>query len=299
MSGDPTRQPRRVVRRERVQDQVDEQRRDDHAARRAPHVARRHVAPPAVVEAEEDEDGELDPDDDRERLPREQVLVERRNALVEADPERQPPRGRDQDRVGEEIEDAVSRDRQRHAATPTALRTTSTTRSCCSDVMPGPQRHGEVLAREPLGLRQRALRVAEVAQRRLQVQRRQVVRRAADLRVTQRADDTVALGRAADEEVIDVTRLVLGRRRRARRGRARGSARQPRAARSSTRRGEAGKGAARRRGSRRGASCSPRARIRPSPSSRGSGAGARARRAPRRSRRRGRASPSAKRFFVG
>jgi hypothetical protein len=84
---------------ERVERQVDEQRRDDDTARRAPHVARRDVPPPAVVEAEEDEDGELDPEDDRERLPREEVLVERRNRLVEADPERQPPRGGDQDRI--------------------------------------------------------------------------------------------------------------------------------------------------------------------------------------------------------
>ena len=33
---------------------------DVHAARRSPHVPRRDVAPPAVVEAEQDEDGELD-----------------------------------------------------------------------------------------------------------------------------------------------------------------------------------------------------------------------------------------------
>ena len=168
----------------------------------------------------------------------------------------------DQDRVGEQIQDPVPRDRQRHATgAPTAARTTSTTRSCCSAVDAGPERHGEVLARELLGLRQRALRVAEVAQRRLQMQRRQVVRGTADLRLAQRLDDTVALGRAADEEVVHVAGLVVGRRDDARRGRARGSARPPRGAAPSTRRGAAGRCAARRRGSRRGASCSRRART--------------------------------------
>ena len=204
-----------LVRRERVQHEVDEQRRDDDAARRAPHVPRRDVAPPAVVEAEEDEDRELDPEHEQRTSASRAGACRRTGRLVEADPEREPPRGDDQDRVGEQIEDAVPGDRQRHAtARPTAARTTSTTRSCCSDVDAGPERHGEVLARELLGLRQRALLVAEVAQRRLEMQRRQVVRRTADLGLAQRLDDTVALGRAADEEVVDVAGLVVGRRRR-------------------------------------------------------------------------------------
>jgi hypothetical protein len=44
------------------------------------------------------------------------------------------------------------------------------------------------------------------------MQRRQVVRRAADLRLAQRGDDRVAVGRTADEQVVDVSGLVLGRR---------------------------------------------------------------------------------------
>src|SRR5439155_673882 len=83
------------------------QRRHDDATRGSPHVARRDVAPPAVVEAEDDEHRELDPEHDRERLPREEVLVEGRDRLVEADPEREPPCDCDQDRVGDQIEDPV------------------------------------------------------------------------------------------------------------------------------------------------------------------------------------------------
>ena len=61
------RQPRGVHGRERVEHEVGEQRRDRDAARGAPHVARRDVAPPAVVEAEDDERRQLDRDDDRDR----------------------------------------------------------------------------------------------------------------------------------------------------------------------------------------------------------------------------------------
>ena len=43
--------------------------------RAAPHVAGRDVAPPAVVEAEEGEDAELDHGDEAEDLPRDVVLV--------------------------------------------------------------------------------------------------------------------------------------------------------------------------------------------------------------------------------
>ena len=56
-----------AVQRREVEDEVDEQRRDGDAARDAPHVPRGDVAPPAVVEAEGDEDDELDADDERDR----------------------------------------------------------------------------------------------------------------------------------------------------------------------------------------------------------------------------------------
>jgi hypothetical protein len=46
-------------------------------------------------------------------------------------------------------------------------------------------------------------------ERRLEMERRDVIGRGADLRVVQRGDDAVALRRAADEEVVDVAGLVL------------------------------------------------------------------------------------------
>ena len=72
----------------------------------------------------------------------------------------------------------------------------------------GPERYREVLVRGALGLRQRALLVAEVSQRGLEVQRRQVVLGVPDLRLRKRGADSVALGRAADEEVVHVAGLV-------------------------------------------------------------------------------------------
>ena len=59
-----------------------------------------------VVEAEEDEDDELDPDDDQDR-PLEQRLVEDRDASVEAQLEREVPGGGDERRVGKELPDAM------------------------------------------------------------------------------------------------------------------------------------------------------------------------------------------------
>src|SRR6266516_476553 len=73
-----------------------------------------------------------------------------------------------------------------------------------------PDRHGEVLAREALGLGVRPLVIAEVAQRRLEVERRQVVGRASDPGFLQRRDNAVAVGMARDDEVVHVARLVLG-----------------------------------------------------------------------------------------
>ena len=53
------------------------------AAERRPHVPRRDVPPPAVVEAGEREHGQLDPDDDEDDLPVEVAVVVDRPALVE------------------------------------------------------------------------------------------------------------------------------------------------------------------------------------------------------------------------
>src|SRR5262249_22880559 len=92
------------------------------------------VAPPAVVEAERDEDGELDPDDDEDR-PLQQCLVVDRRRGVEAERERQPPRERDENAVGGELPDAMSRD-QVQARTAAASRMTLTTRSCVSAGIP-------------------------------------------------------------------------------------------------------------------------------------------------------------------
>src|SRR5207249_5378288 len=84
------------------------------ATRGDPHVVRRDVAPPAVVEAEEHERRELDRDHERDDLPVEQVPVEDRCRLVEAQEERQPPGGDDQDGIEENLPRPVSVHREAH-----------------------------------------------------------------------------------------------------------------------------------------------------------------------------------------
>ena len=110
--------------------------RDGDAADDRPHVLDRDVAPPVAVEPEEDEDEQSDRDDDRERL-RHQVLVEDRDAAVEAEPEGEVPGGRQQARVGDDLPDAIPAD-ELHRVTPTAAAesTRSTTCCCCSTEMP-------------------------------------------------------------------------------------------------------------------------------------------------------------------
>jgi hypothetical protein len=76
---------------------------------------------------------------------------------------------------------------------------------------PGPERQGEVLRSGALGLGEVALRPAEVAQRRLEVERREVVEVRADAVLAQRRRDPVTIRRAADEQVVDVAGLVLRR----------------------------------------------------------------------------------------
>jgi hypothetical protein len=117
-----------------IDDEVRDDARDGHATCSAPHVARRHVPPPPVVEAEDDEDGELDRDDDGERVDEEPV-VRARHTVVEAEPEREPPRECDQRRVGEQLPEAVPVDRHQDA-TGAAACTTETTRSCVPASIP-------------------------------------------------------------------------------------------------------------------------------------------------------------------
>ena len=62
------------------------------AAERRPHVTGRDVAPPAVVEAGEHEDRQLDRDDDEDDLPVEVAVVVDRAPLVEAELPREHPR---------------------------------------------------------------------------------------------------------------------------------------------------------------------------------------------------------------
>ena len=123
-----------------VEQREDEKRRDDrcrHAAQHAPHVLRRDVAPPAVVEAERDEDREHDPDDEDDDVPLEVAVVVARSR-VEADvPGEDPGRG-DERGVDRDLPQAMAAHGEAHgyAGTPTAERTASTTRSCCSGAIP-------------------------------------------------------------------------------------------------------------------------------------------------------------------
>ena len=116
-------------------DQVGDGTRDGDPASRPPHVARRDVAPPAVIETEHDEHRQLHDDDDRDRVDH-QPVVRSRNAVVEAQPEGEPPGECDQRRIGEDVPDPVSVDRNHRAATAEAERTTSTTRSCVAASIP-------------------------------------------------------------------------------------------------------------------------------------------------------------------
>src|SRR5262249_10292241 len=110
--------------------------RDGDAADDPPHVPRRDVAPPVVVEAEEDEDDELDRDDDQDR-PLEQRLVEDWDAAVEAELEGEVPGCCDERRVGAELPDAGSGRNHEVIFALAAVFTASTTRSCTSAGMPG------------------------------------------------------------------------------------------------------------------------------------------------------------------
>ena len=121
-----------------IEHEIGKQRCHGDAARGAPHVACRDVPPPAVVEAEDNEHRELDGDDDRKHLPREQVPVVDRGCFVETKKVGETPRCGDQRGVEEQLPDAPPVDRQNpHAWTSDdARRRTPTTSACCSSVMP-------------------------------------------------------------------------------------------------------------------------------------------------------------------
>ena len=76
-SDDPLGKGRGVVRRNRVEHEVGEQTGRRDALDSPPHVLRGDVSPPAVVEAEDDEDAELDPDHGGEDAAREEVAGSR------------------------------------------------------------------------------------------------------------------------------------------------------------------------------------------------------------------------------
>ena len=109
-----------------------------HAAHRVPHVPRGHVPPPAVVEAEGDEDRQRDPDDENDDVPLEvAVVVHRPRVALEADEPGENPRSRDESGVDHDLPKTVSVHRRAHqAGTPSAARTVCTTRACCSSEMP-------------------------------------------------------------------------------------------------------------------------------------------------------------------
>ena len=89
------------------------------------------------MEAEQQEHGDLDRDDEQDRPPQQRVVVDRQ-ALVEAELEREEPGEGDDPCVDQQLDQAVSPEAG-HARVrlPTAERTTSTTRSCASTGIPG------------------------------------------------------------------------------------------------------------------------------------------------------------------
>ena len=103
-----------------VEQREDEKGCDDrggHASQRAPHVPRRDISPPAVVEAEGEEDGEHDRDDEHDDVPLEVALVVDGRVAVEPHEERELPRDGDQSRVDDDLPEPVSVDGRSHLTT--------------------------------------------------------------------------------------------------------------------------------------------------------------------------------------
>ena len=149
---------------EQREDEEHGERREHDAAERGPHVARRDVAPPAVVEAREREDGQLDRDDEQDDLPVEVPVVVDGAPLVEAEAPREPPGGRDDRRVDGDLPERwrltglrIARRRRRRPRAPSA-----TTSLLHVGVDAAPHRQREVLGGGALRLGQGAGLVAEV-----------------------------------------------------------------------------------------------------------------------------------------
>ena len=114
---DPARHGQFVDRAPEVDDDHSHDRPDRDREDRPPHVPDGDVPPPVLVEAEEDEDSELNAHDDREDRRREELVVARRHALVEAHLEGEIPRKREKGGVGRDLPDSVTA-RQPHAPLP-------------------------------------------------------------------------------------------------------------------------------------------------------------------------------------
>src|SRR5207249_980483 len=103
---------------------------------RTPHVARGDVPPPAVVEAGEDEDGELDHNDEQDDRRVEIAVVVAGSRLVEAKVPGEPPRQRDNSGIDGDVPEPMPVQQPHQATTPAAASTVSTTRSCWSGRIP-------------------------------------------------------------------------------------------------------------------------------------------------------------------
>ena len=123
---------------EQGEDEEDRDRRQRDAACDPPHVARRDVAPPAVVEPRRHEHGELHRDDQQHHAPLQVPVVVDGSPLVEAQLPGEVPRGGNEERVDRDLAEAVAEEGSDHAlvATPAAASTDSTTRSWTSAPMP-------------------------------------------------------------------------------------------------------------------------------------------------------------------
>ena len=297
--GDRARQPDAVHRRDEVHGHVGEERRDDDAARRAPHVAHRHVPPPAAMEAEHEEDRELDRDDEQDRAAKQRVVVDRQ-ALVEPELEREHPGDGDDRRVRQQLQQPVAADSGHAAAAPAPTRSGRRRRRA-----PAPRRACRARAAPRSSPRDRARSRAASLPR-----SRGIAARAAGAAAWCSTWPSRFRPRSAPRGCDRAP--ASGRRRggrcgparprgarRARRARALRNAPLPRGARDSSRRAARGRSAACRPGARRGASCSRRSRSRSCRASRGTRASAHARRASSSLVATSPPSPRQKRFFVG
>ena len=132
---DPPRNPSRMKGREREDEEHDDDG-DADSSEGAPHVPRRDVPPPPVVEPECDEDRNRDGDDEEDDVPVEVPPVVDRRLMVEAHVPGEHPGRSDDGHVDDQLPETVAIDEASHARTPSVACTVSTTRSCCSSVIP-------------------------------------------------------------------------------------------------------------------------------------------------------------------